>query len=268
MNRETCKTIVMKFGGASLATPDHIRRAARRVAARRAEGFRPVVVVSAMGRETDRLLSLAAELREGESAPAGRLSEIAELDVALAAGEQVSAGLMALAINLQGVPAQSFLAHQLPLRTDGAFGDARITRIETQALREVLARDEVPVVAGFQGVSDAGRVVTLGRGGSDTTAVALAAALEAVSCEFYKDVDGVHAADPKLDPSAPKLAHISYDRMRALTGNGARILHTQAVALADSLGVRLHVRSAFRDEPGTWITHTVSHQPALGALPA
>ncbi len=249
MNPSPCAPIlVMKFGGAALSSTSGLLNAARIVIERATEGFRPVVVVSAMGRETDRLLSLA---REVSTLGAPDL----ELDTVLAAGEQVSAGLFALALRSRGHDAKSLLAHQLPLLTDGRPGDARIVHVETRELLANLLNGMIPVVAGFQGVTASGRIVTLGRGGSDTTAVAIAGALRAYTCEFYKDVDGVYTMDPKQEPEAVKFDVMTYSAMSGLADRGAKVLHGKAVSLAESLKVPLHVRSAFvpRTEGGTWI---------------
>jgi aspartate kinase len=242
--------MVMKFGGAALATPEAIALAADRII-RQSASHRITVVVSAMGDETDRLLQLTA--------PFSRNSDISEIDTVLAAGEQVSAGLMALALTNRGKPARSFLAHQLDLRTDDRFGDGRILSIQTERLSQAILQGMIPVVAGFQGVNAEGRLVTLGRGGSDTSAVALAAALGAESCEFYKDVDGIYSDDPKRVPSAQRFDRIEFKSMEEIAVREPQILHLKAVKLASLAGIRLHVRSAFHDRSGTIIESNPIH---------
>lgn len=238
------KPIIMKFGGASLATPELVLRAAQTIKAARARG--PIIaVVSAMGDETDRLVGLVHQINPEP--------EASESDAVLAAGEQVSAGLVALALCRLGVNARSFLAHQLPLVTDGRFGDATILGVGTSPLKKALAADVVPVVTGFQGVNSESRLVTLGRGGSDSTAVAIAAAMRASHCEFYKDVDGVYSADPKTHRKARLLSRLSLSEMIRLAEREPQILHLKAVRMAHELGVHLRVRSAFRSSPGTLI---------------
>jgi aspartate kinase len=244
---------VMKFGGAALATAARIRGAAARLSAEFSKGNQVIAVVSAMGDETDRLVALAAQL-SSETAHA-------EVDSVLASGEQVSAGLMALALQQLGIRARSFLAHQIRVRTDGCFGNAGIVEIETERLEASLARGELPVIAGFQGVDAEERLVTLGRGGSDMTAVALAVSLRANACELFKDVDGVFAEDPRRNPHARKLEHISYEQMDALVSAGAQVLQRSAVQLAARHGVRLHVRSAFHEASGTWVGHDETRIP-------
>jgi aspartate kinase len=244
---------VMKFGGAALATAARIRSAAARLGAEFSRGHQVIAVVSAMGDETDRLVALAAQI-SSETAHA-------EVDSVLAAGEQVSAGLMALALQQSGIRARSFLASQIRIRTDGCFGNAGIVEIETARLEASLSRGELPVIAGFQGVDAEERLVTLGRGGSDMTAVALAVSLRADACELFKDVDGVFSEDPRRNPHARKLERISYEQMDALVRAGAQVLQRSAVQLAARHGVRLHVRSAFHEESGTWVGHDETEIP-------
>jgi aspartate kinase len=239
--------VVMKFGGTSLATPELIRKAANRIADRKRAGAEVTVVVSAMNDDTDRLLGLA------QSVSLGLSSANAELDAVLATGEQVSAGLMALALGSMGLKSRSFMATELPLRTDGNAGSAAIRSVGVKPLLQSLRQGAIPVVAGFQGVGPDGRITTLGRGGSDTTAVALAVALRAGCCEFYKDVDGVYAADPRTVPFAPKLDSLTFDEMSALVDAGAQVLHGPAVQLAKQHGLPLHLRSTFHGREGTWV---------------
>jgi aspartate kinase len=236
---------VQKYGGTSVGDPERIRAVARRCLQARAAGHDLVVVVSAMSGETNRLLKLVQGVTD-------RPSE-REQDVVVATGEQVSIGLLALAIQAQGGQATSFLAHQCRIVTDSTFSKARIQRIDEQPLREVLARGQVAVVAGFQGMDVAGNVTTLGRGGSDTTAVALAAALKADRCEIYTDVDGVYTTDPNVCPLARKLDRISYEEMLELASLGAKVLQIRSVEFAMKYRVPLWVKSSFKDEPGTLV---------------
>jgi aspartate kinase len=204
-----------------------------------------VVVVSAMAGETNRLLALA---REVAAEPDDR-----ESDALVSTGEQVTAALTALALHALGVRARSFLGHQVRIETDNAYGRARIQRVDVERLREALGSGHVAVVAGFQGVDEAGNITTLGRGGSDTSAVALAAALTADACEIYTDVDGVYTADPRIVPQARKLERIAYDEMLELASLGAKVLQIRSVEFAKRYRVPVHVRSSFRDAEGTWV---------------
>ncbi len=237
--------VVQKFGGTSVGTLERIKQVARRAVATRAAGHRLIVVVSAMAGETDRLLKLADEA-SGHPDPRER-------DVLVSSGEQVSVALVAIAIRDLGYPAVSFLGSQIPIVTDSAFGAARIDRIDSAAVLRALDNGHIVVVAGFQGVDRAGNVTTLGRGGSDTTAVAIAAAVGASSCEIYTDVEGVFTSDPRLCPQARKLARISYDEMLELASLGAKVLQNRSVEFAKRYRVPLHVRSSFNDEEGTWV---------------
>jgi aspartate kinase len=237
--------IVQKFGGSSLATPGHIRRVAGTIAATRNRGDQVAVVVSAMEGETDRLLDLAQEL---SPEPPAR-----EQDSLLATGEQASAALMAIALHSLGCPARSFLGLQLPLLTDGNHSRARILDLSTGLLQQALEQGIVPVVAGFQGVTADGAITTLGRGGSDTSAVALAAALKAGVCEIHTDVDGVYTADPAICPQARHLKKISYEEMLELAGLGAKVLQIRSVELAQKYQVPLLVKSSFGSNKCTWV---------------
>ena len=237
--------VVQKFGGTSVADVDRIRSVAERVAASRARGDQVVVVVSAMAGETNRLLGLARAIAPS---PDDR-----ESDALVATGEQVTAALAALALQQVGVPARSFLGHQVRIETDSAYGRARIVRVDVERLQQTLAAGTVPVVAGFQGVDGEGRITTLGRGGSDTSAVALAAALGAEACEIYTDVDGVFTSDPRIVPRARKLERISYDEMLELASLGAKVLQIRSVEFAKRYHVPVHVRSSFNQEEGTWV---------------
>ena len=237
--------IVQKFGGSSLASAEHIQRVAKIVARARQEGNQVAVVVSAMGGETDRLISLADELTP--------VQPERELDALLATGEQASAALLAIALEEIDIPARSYLGLQLPLLTDEQHTKAHIIKLSTTELKKTLAQNIVPVVAGFQGVSSNGDITTLGRGGSDTSAVALAAALKADCCEIHSDVDGVYSADPAICPQARHLRRISYGEMLEMADMGAKILQIRSVELARKFKVPLLIKSSFGSEKCTWI---------------
>jgi aspartate kinase len=237
--------IVMKFGGTSVATIERIRAAARRVAREARAGHEVAVVVSAMAGATDQLVAWTLE--------AAAQPDRREYDVVVSSGEQVTAGLVALALQEQGVAARSWLGWQVPIETDDTHGKARIKAIPVAALRRRLARGEVAVVAGFQGIASDHRLSTLGRGGSDTSAVALASALEAERCDIFTDVDGVHTSDPRIVARARKLDKITYEEMLELASQGAKVLQTRSVELAMNRHVRVQVRSSFTDAPGTLV---------------
>lgn len=239
--------IVQKYGGTSVASLDHIRRVAESIAARKLEGNDVAVVVSAMSGQTDQLLEMAAKIC---NMPAGR-----EQDALVATGEQVCAALMAITLNSIGCPAQSLMGLQLPLVTDSIHTRARILDLKTEKLKQLFNEGIVPVVAGFQGISREGSITTLGRGGSDTTAVALAAALKADCCEIYTDVDGVYTADPNVCPQARHIPKISYSVMLELAGLGAKVLHSRSVELAQKFAVPLVVKSSFGGQRQTWIVN-------------
>ncbi len=238
--------IVQKFGGTSVGTVERIRAVAERVARTREAGNDVVVVVSAMAGETNRLLALGRDLA---SRPDPR-----EMDALVATGEQVSAALTAIALSERGVPARSLLGHQVRLMTDDAFTKARIKAIDDSRLMGVLREGRVAVVAGFQGIDEQGNITTLGRGGSDTTAVAVAAAIGADVCEIYTDVEGVYTADPRICPNARKVERISYEEMLELASLGAKVLQLRSVEVAMKYGVPVHVRSSFSEAPGTMVT--------------
>ncbi len=238
--------IVQKYGGTSVADAARIRAVADRVVAARRDGHQVVVVVSAMGDTTDDLMAMAHEL---SPAPNAR-----ELDLLLTAGERVAMSLLSLAINAAGYPAASYTGSQAGIITDTSHGKAKIIDIRPGRILEALARGDIVIVAGFQGVSTAFDVTTLGRGGSDTTAVALAAALGADVCEIYTDVAGVFTADPRMVPEARQLHAVSYEEMLELAASGAQVLQLRSVEYARTHGVKVHVRSSFTDAPGTWIT--------------
>ncbi|NBC34296.1 MAG: aspartate kinase [Alphaproteobacteria bacterium] len=242
--------IVQKFGGTSVRDIAHIRRVAERVAAEARAGNEVAVVVSAMAGETNRLVDLCTEISP--------LHDTREYDSIVAAGEQVSSGLLALALQQLGVTARSWLGWQIPVLTDEMHGKARITSIDATELRQRMTAGEVPVIAGFQGLacggpSRHGRIATLGRGGSDTSAVAMAAALQADRCDIYTDVDGVYTADPRIVRRARKLQAITYEEMLEMASLGAKVLQTRSVEMAMKHRVRLQVLSSFADVPGTLI---------------
>ena len=235
--------MILKFGGSSLADLQCIRRAAA-LAAKQAEGgAQVVVVVSAQADSTDLMIQQAKEL---SPCPDGR-----EMDAFLSAGEQMSAALMAMALHCLGVPAVSFTGVQAGIHTDSCFGQARITEVIPSKIQEALEAGKIAVVAGFQGVDCAGNITTLGRGGSDTTAVALAAALHADCCRIYTDVDGVYDRDPRKYPNARRYRRIGYGQMLSMSRRGAQVLHDRCVELARDNHIRLEVRSSFADAPGT-----------------
>ncbi|OJT17572.1 aspartate kinase [Archangium sp. Cb G35] len=237
--------IVQKYGGTSVGDTDRMKNVARRCIAAQKAGNDVVVVVSAMSGETNRLLKLVAQITD-------RPSE-REQDVVVATGEQVSIGLVALAIQAQGGLATSFLGYQVQIVTDSIFSKARIKRIDAEKIVEALKQKHIVVVAGFQGQDEQGNVTTLGRGGSDTTAVALAAALKADACEIYTDVDGVYTTDPNVCPAARKLDRISYEEMLDLASVGAKVLQIRSVEFAMKYKVPLWVKSSFTDDPGTLV---------------
>ena len=237
--------IVQKFGGTSVADIDRISNAARRVKREVDAGNEVAVVVSAMAGATNQLIAWTRQ--------ASPMHDAHEYDVVVSSGEQVTAGLMALSLQALGVNARSWLGWQIPIRTDGVHSKARIDSIHTAEIEARLAEGQVAVVAGFQGIAPRGRITTLGRGGSDTSAVALAAALKADRCDIFTDVEGVYTTDPRIVAKARKLNKITYEEMLELASQGARVLQTRAVALAMSHRVRLQVLSSFSDSPGTLV---------------
>jgi aspartate kinase len=240
--------VVQKYGGTSVGTVERIREVARRCLATQAQGHEVVVIVSAMAGETNRLLALAKQVNDEPPAEAER-----ELDVIASTGEQVSVGLVSLAIQKQGGRAQSFTGGQVRIVTDSAFTRARIKSIDGQKIHEALRQGKIAVVAGFQGIDDDGNITTLGRGGSDTSGVAIAAALKADACEIYTDVDGVYTTDPNICPSARKIDRISYEEMLELASLGAKVLQIRSVEFGMKYGVKIHVRSSFNQNEGTWV---------------
>jgi aspartate kinase len=242
--------IVQKYGGTSVGTAARIRRVSRRIAATVKQGHKVVAVVSAMGHTTDRLIALAQSINPD---PPAR-----ELDMLVANGETITAPLVAMCLQGMGVPAISLSGLQAGVRTSAHHSKARIQDIKPERILQALREGKVVVVAGFQGVTEDLEVTTLGRGGSDTTAVALAAALKAESCEIYTDVDGIFTADPRLVKTARKLSHIQYDEMLELAAVGARVMHPRAVEIGELYDVPIHVRSSFHEGVGTMI---VAHVP-------
>ena len=237
--------LVLKFGGTSLADIERIKHVARRVSAEVEAGHEVAVVVSAMAGVTNQLVAWTRET--------SRLHDAREYDVVVASGEQVTAGLLALALQNLGIDARSWLGWQIPIRTDDVHGKARIQSIEVTELRRRLALGQVAVVSGFQGVGLRGRITTLGRGGSDTSAVALAAALEADRCDIFTDVDGVYTSDPRIVAKARKLDKITYEEMLEMASQGAKVLQTRSVEMAMNHRVRVQVLSSFTDAPGTLV---------------
>ncbi|ETX05132.1 aspartate kinase [Candidatus Entotheonella palauensis] len=246
------RLVIQKYGGTSVGSVARLRAVAERVDRTRQRGIRIVVVVSAMASVTDKQLDLAHTI---SAAPDGR-----ELDRLLSTGEMVSSALTAMALQARGCPALSFTGHQAGIVTDDTYTAARIQRIDTTRLHKALDKGYIPVVAGFQGENAAHDVTTLGRGGSDLTAVALAASLHADLCEIYTDVDGVYSDDPNLVPEAYRLDSISYDEMLEMARFGAKVLQARAVAFAKKYAVPVVVKSSFVDGPGTRVGHTSSTQ--------
>ena len=235
--------VVQKYGGTSVGDVERIRNVARRVLNTKNQGHEVVVVVSAMAGETDKLIGLVKQVTPN---PDER-----ETDVLISTGEQVSIALLAIALKDMGADAKSYLGFQIKIATDSAFGKARITGIESEKMLQDLKHGRIVVVAGFQGVDESGNITTLGRGGSDTTAVAIAAAVKADVCEIYTDVDGVYTTDPNICSKARKLPKISYDEMLEMASLGAKVLQIRSVEFAKKYDVPIHVRSSFNDNPGT-----------------
>ena len=244
--------IVQKYGGTSVADPDRIRAVAEHVAFTKRHGNDVVVVVSAMGKTTDNLIKLANDVSRTQP---GR-----EMDMLLTTGERISMAVLCMALADVGIEAMSFTGSQVGIITDTVHTKAKILEVKGDRVREALSEGKVCVVAGFQGISTAKEITTLGRGGSDTTAVALAAALDADSCEIYTDVTGVFTADPRIVPQARKLAHVNFDEMLEMAGAGSKVLALRSVEFARNHNVPIQVRSSFTWEPGTWVT---SQEPKM-----
>ena len=237
---------MQKFGGSSVADAEGMKRVAARIVATKREGHDVVVVVSAMGDTTDELIDLANQV---SPMPSGR-----ELDMLLTAGERISMALLAMAISNLGHEARSFTGSQAGIITDSSHGKARVIDVTPGRIQEALSQGAIAIVAGFQGVSqDTNDITTLGRGGSDTTAVALAAALDADVCEIYTDVDGVFSADPRVVKSARQLKTVTYEEMLELAASGAKVLHLRCVEYARRFDLPIHVRSSFSNKEGTWV---------------
>lgn len=247
--------IVKKFGGTSVGDPDRIKNVARRCVEEYKKGNDVIVVLSAMGDTTDDLIDLANKVSDK---PSKR-----EMDMLMSTGEQVSVSLCAMAIMSMGVPAVSLNAFQVPMYTTKAYGNSRLKKIDTERISAELENKKIVLVTGFQGVNKYDDVTTLGRGGSDTTAVALAAAMNADACEIYTDVDGVYTCDPRIVPTAKKLSQITYDEMLDLASLGAQVLHNRSVSMAKKYGVELVVRSSLSDEPGTVVKEELDVEKRL-----
>ena len=237
--------IVQKFGGTSVGSTEKIKNVAQRVLRYKDEGHQVVVVLSAMSGETDRLLGLAADIQD--------IPDLREMDMLVSTGEQVTIALFAMAVKSLGSDAVSLLGDQVRIRTDAMHTKARIREIDTELIRKHLDEGKIVTIAGFQGVTDDGDITTLGRGGSDTTAVALAAALKADACEIFTDVEGVYTTDPNICSEARKIDMITYDEMLELASLGAKVLEIRSVGLAKRYKVPLHVRSTFSENEGTWV---------------
>ncbi len=237
--------IVQKFGGTSVADTTRIKAVAETVKRECDAGYQVAVVLSAMAGVTDQLIGYVAEI--------GGRNNLPEYDTVVSTGEQITAGLLALCLDGIGVPARSWMGWQIPIRSDDSHGKARIEQIDTEALEKCFAEGKVPVIPGFQGISPDGRITTLGRGGSDTSAVAVAAALGAERCDIYTDVDGVYTTDPRIVSAARKMEKITYEEMLEMASLGAKVLQTRAVELAMKTNQRLQVRSSYSDTPGTLV---------------
>ena len=252
--------LVHKYGGTSVGSIERIEAVADRIVEARGRGDQVVVVVSAMSGETNRLTALADEISERPSAR--------EMDVLLASGEQVSVALLAMALHKRGVESQSFLGDQLPFKTDSSHQRARIEFVESESILKVVDAGGVPVIAGFQGVDERGDVTTIGRGGSDTSAVAVAHAIGAEECLIYTDVDGVYTADPRIVDKASRMSNIEFEEMLEMASLGAKVLHTRAVEFAHKHDVPMRVLSSFEDGEGTLITSATDHleKPLVSAV--
>ena len=236
---------IKKFGGSSVSSITHINKVATRVAQSYKKGEKIVLVASAMAGETDRLAKMANQLK---------CMRGLAYDMLLASGEQVSISLLSLALQAQGVKAQPFLSYQLGIQTDSVFSEARIKNINTDLILKALKEDKVPVIAGFQGINSKNEITTLGRGGSDTTAVALTIALKQDVCEVYTDVPSIYTADPRKIHTAQKIHHLSFEEMMEMAILGARVLHFRCVELAAKFDIKIHLRSSFEEEGGTWVS--------------
>ncbi len=252
--------VVKKFGGTSVGSIERIESVAARILADQKRGEKPVLVVSAMAGETNRLVALASAINSMDRGPA--------YDMLVASGEQVSVALVSLALQKRGIKAKPLLAFQLGIQTDSTFSKARIQSINGQLLKDLVAEDVVPVVAGFQGISEDDEITTLGRGGSDTTAVALAAAIGARECEIYTDVPAVFTADPRMVPKAREISQMSFDEMIEMASLGSKVLHIRSVEIAAKYNIKLHLRSSFEFRSGTWVVPEgeVMEQPLVSSV--
>lgn len=259
MNGGLVALIVQKYGGSSVADVEAMKRVARRVVDTHKAGHQVVVVVSAMGDTTDDLLDTAAQIT--------RHAPKREMDILLTAGERISMSLLSMAVNELGVTAHAYSGAQAGIRTDSHFGRAQIVGMVPERIARAIRHGDVAIVAGFQGISADDDITTLGRGGSDTTAVALAAALHADVCEIYTDVDGLFTADPRIVPTATRLRTVSQEETLELAANGAKILHLRAVEFARRYDVPIHVRSSFSEKEGTWISNRPANPELAGLVP-
>jgi aspartate kinase len=246
--------LVKKFGGTSVGSIERIEHVADRLVKDFNRGQRFVVVASAMAGETNRLVKMANDIYQD--------SKSAAYDMLLASGEQVSIALLSMALQKRGLKARPYLAFQLGIQTDSIYSKAKITHIDTQKMLNALKEDEIPVIAGFQGIDVDSNITTLGRGGSDTTGVALAAALGSRYCEIYTDVDGVYTADPRVVPAARKIQALNYEEMMEMAALGSKVLHFRCVEIAAKYNVQIHVRSTFSEDEGTWIRSEVTSMEA------
>ena len=254
------RAIVKKFGGTSVGSIERIEFVAQLVARERAAGKLPLVVASAMAGETNRLVGLGNQIDNSYRGPA--------YDMLVASGEQVAISLVVIALGKLGVPAKPLLAYQLGIETDSVYSKARILNIRTSELENLLAQNIVPVIAGFQGIDEDRNITTLGRGGSDTTAVAIAAALKLEACEIYTDVPAVFTADPRIVPRAREISRLSFEEMMEMASLGSKVLHVRSVEIGAKHGVRIHVRHTFQDREGTWIVPEgeVMENPVVSAV--
>jgi len=252
--------VVKKFGGTSVGTIERIENVAQRVIEDRNRGEIPLVVASAMSGETNRLVKLATEVDRYYRGPA--------YDMLLASGEQVAISLLAMAMEKRGVRAMPLLAHQVGIQTDSIFSKARIINIDTQKILSLIKEGVVPIVAGFQGVNQDDQITTLGRGGSDTTAVALAAALKAKECEIYTDVAAIYSADPRLVPRAREIQRLSFEEMMEMASMGSKVLHFRSVEIAAKYKIQIHLRSSFESRAGTWVVpeDTMLENPVVSSV--
>ena len=250
-------TIVQKYGGSSVADTEKIKRIAQIAAGRVKSGLKLVIVVSAMGKTTDNLIKMAKEISDNP--------EPRELDMLLTTGEQISISLLSIALNEIGVKSKSLNAFQAEILTTGDFNEARIKNIKTDKINAMLEENDVVIIAGFQGITEEGDITTLGRGGSDTSAVALAAALQA-KCEIYSDVDGIYTVDPRLHPAAKKLKYVAYDEMLEMASLGAKVLHSRSVEIAKKYGITIYCASTFSNEEGSYVMEENIEQPLVTGL--